>query len=167
LVPAGVHTYIPALEVLPLGALAIISIAGVLAASALALGIRRIHGPSDVETTGPIVRRLFQLIVLTALAQLVLFGAQLVVVDGIQGVADGASALLFASAIQAVVSALLVVGSGLLGRLPGIQLAPVRLTLAPLALAVVAIPPAVVSDRRVNVRHPRRGPPLLLVSLAV
>lgn len=167
LVPAGVHTYTPAVEVVPLGALAIISVAGVLAASALALGVRRIHGQNDVETTGSIGRRLFQLILLTAFAQLLLFGAQLVVVDGIQGVADGATALLLAGAIQAVVSALLVVGSGLLGHLPGIQLAPVRLTLAPLALEVVALPPAVVSDRRVNVRHPRRGPPLLLVGLAV
>ncbi|MFY9616349.1 MAG: hypothetical protein WAT58_13210, partial [Candidatus Dormiibacterota bacterium] len=72
--------------------------------------------------------------------------------------------LLLAGAGQAILSALLAVGGLLLSQLPLTRPAPLDLRLSPLLLAAFPVAVRDVSDRRVLIGHPRRGPPLLPIT---
>jgi hypothetical protein len=161
--PVGLHTYVPAATVVPQAGLAIVSAAGMLGALVLVIvgALRRGRSTVPARSVG---QGLLMLALLGVAAQLLLFAAQLVVVDEVRGIADGATALLLAGTLQAVLVALLAGGGWLLAQLPGAPVSSIRVGVAALAIAPALALAARTAGGRRHLCTPRRGPPLLSVS---
>jgi hypothetical protein len=166
IVPAGVHTYLPIAEAIPLATLAGAAVPlSALGLAVLLVDARRRSYRDWATIFRPGRRRLMRGLALVVFVQLAGYLLQVAYVDQVQGVADAAAVLAVAAALQVALIACLFGLAGLVGAVP-----PALRTLKIAIGCDFHAPPRATCSARPAITTgdpvacaPRRGPPLALL----
>ncbi len=160
--PVGVHTYVPAVNLVDVRWLEL----GSLICALLGLGLAAFTGnrSGGKKPTGWLLAALYMVGILV-LAQLALYAAQALFVAELQGLPDTAQAALLALALQGILTLAATLSVGSMGMLipilGGAQAPRLKIPAAtswPLRVAAPA------NRSFIELDAPRRGPPILLLS---